>query len=94
MNTPLIAVLLLAAAPPAQKAKELAAHKEWEELYLAFAAADPAAYPEPQRPQVAGPLLKGCEALLADDAVMAYSLGAPWPSRRRRAACGAWRAPR
>ncbi|MFB1479938.1 peptidase MA family metallohydrolase [Corallococcus sp. RDP092CA] len=75
MNTPLIAVLLLAAAPPAQKAKELAAHKEWEELYLAFAAADPAAYPEPQRPQVAGPLLKGCEALLADDAVMAYSLG-------------------
>ena len=75
MNTPLIALLLLAAAPPAQKAKELAAHKEWEELYLAFAAADPSAYPEPQRPSVAAPLLKGCEALLAEDAVMAYSLG-------------------
>ncbi|RUO87954.1 hypothetical protein D7Y11_37960 [Corallococcus sp. AB018] len=75
MNTPLIALLLLAAAPPAQKAKELAAHKEWEELYLAFAAADPASYPEAQRPSVAGPLLKGCEALLPEDAVMAYSLG-------------------
>ncbi|RKG99556.1 peptidase MA family metallohydrolase [Corallococcus carmarthensis] len=75
MNTPLIALLLLAAAPPAQKAKELAAHKEWEELYLAFAAADPSAYPEEQRPSVAAPLLKGCEALLAEDAVMAYSLG-------------------
>ncbi|AFE06909.1 hypothetical protein COCOR_06400 [Corallococcus coralloides DSM 2259] len=75
MNTPLIALLLLAAAPPAQKAKELAAHKEWEELYLAFAAADPASYPEAQRPSVAAPLLKGCEALLAEDAVMAYSLG-------------------
>ncbi|NBD11434.1 MULTISPECIES: hypothetical protein [Corallococcus] len=75
MNTPLIALLLLSAAPPAQQAKELAAQKQWEELYLAFAAADPAGYPEAQRPSVAGPLLKGCEALLAEDAVMAYSLG-------------------
>ncbi|RKH34824.1 peptidase MA family metallohydrolase [Corallococcus sicarius] len=75
MTTPFIAILLLAAAPPPQKAKELAAQKQWEELYLAFAAADPSAYPEAQRPLVAGPLLKGCEALLAEDAVMAYSLG-------------------
>jgi hypothetical protein len=75
MKTPLIALMLLAAAPPAQKAKELAAQKEWEELYLAFAAADPSGYPEEQRPSVAAPLLKGCEALLAGDAVMAYSLG-------------------
>ncbi|CAM3300987.1 tetratricopeptide repeat protein [Corallococcus sp. ZKHCc1 1396] len=75
MNTPLIALLLLAAAPPPQKAKELAAQKQWEELYLAFAAASPEDYPEAQRPAVAGPLLKGCEALLAEDAVMAYSLG-------------------
>ncbi|RKH05100.1 hypothetical protein D7X74_34865 [Corallococcus sp. CA047B] len=75
MNTPLIALLLLAAAPPPQKAKELAAQKQWEELYLAFAAASPSDYPEAQRPGVAAPLLKGCEALLAEDAVMAYSLG-------------------
>ncbi|RYZ37773.1 MAG: hypothetical protein EOO71_26745 [Myxococcaceae bacterium] len=75
MNTPLIALLLLAAAPPPQKARELAAQKQWEELYLAYAAASPADYEEAQRPGVAGPLLKGCEALLAEDAVMAYSLG-------------------
>ncbi|RKG78909.1 peptidase MA family metallohydrolase [Corallococcus terminator] len=75
MNTPLIALLLLAAAPPPQKAKELAAQKQWEELYLAYAAASPSDYEEAQRPGVAGPLLKGCEALLAEDAVMAYSLG-------------------
>ncbi|MCY1047156.1 hypothetical protein OV208_37990 [Corallococcus sp. bb12-1] len=75
MNTPLIALLLLAAAPPPQKAKELAAQKQWEELYLAYAAASPSDYPEAERPTVAAPLLKGCEALLAEDAVMAYSLG-------------------
>lgn len=75
MNASLLAALLLAAAPPPQKAKELAAQRQWEDLYLAFAAADPSGYPAEQRPAVAAPLLKGCEALLKEDAVMAYSLG-------------------
>lgn len=71
----LLAAFLLAAAPPAQKAQELAHDGAWEELYLAYSAADPKGYPAAQRHSVAGPLLKGCEALAASDAVMAYSLG-------------------
>lgn len=73
----LLSALLLAAAPPpsAQKAKELAARGAWEELYLAFASGDVAGVPEAQRRAISGALLKGCEALLPEDAVMAYSLG-------------------
>ncbi|MFP2930928.1 peptidase MA family metallohydrolase [Pyxidicoccus sp. 3LG] len=73
----LLAALLLAAAPPqpAQKAKQLAASGSWEELYLAFASGDVSDVPDAQRRTISASLLKGCEALLADDAVMAYSLG-------------------
>ncbi len=74
MNTFLIA-LLLTAAPPPERAQQLAQKKAWEELYLAYSATDPKEYPEDQRKAIAGPLLKGCEALAKRDAVMAYSLG-------------------
>ncbi|MCP3142859.1 peptidase MA family metallohydrolase [Pyxidicoccus xibeiensis] len=76
-SSALLAALLLAAAPPpsAQKARELAASGSWEELYLAFASGDVSGVPEAQRRTISAALLKGCEALLGDDAVMAYSLG-------------------
>jgi hypothetical protein len=66
--------LVLTAAPAPQRAQELAASGAWEELYLGFSAADPKGYPPAQRRAIAGPLLKGCEALATSDAVMAYSL--------------------
>jgi tetratricopeptide (TPR) repeat protein len=72
--SPLLLALLLTAAPPPQRAQQLAKDKAWEELYLAYSSADPKGYPDAQRKAIAGPLLKGCEALLAGDAVMAYSL--------------------
>jgi hypothetical protein len=72
--SPLLLALLLTAAPPPQRAQQLAKDKAWEELYLAYSAADPKGYADPQRKAIAGPLLKGCEALVANDAVMAYSL--------------------
>jgi hypothetical protein len=65
---------VLTAAPQPQRAQELAASGAWEELYLGFSAADPKGYPAAQRRSIAGPLLKGCEALATSDAVMAYSL--------------------
>ncbi|WP_342375862.1 peptidase MA family metallohydrolase [Myxococcus stipitatus] len=73
----LLAALLLAAAPstPAQKAKDLSGQKAWEELYLAFGSGDEKAVPEEQRATVSGALAKGCQAMLKDDAVMAYSMG-------------------
>jgi hypothetical protein len=73
--SPLLLALLLAAAPPAQRAQQLAKTKAWEDLYLTYSAADPKGYPDEERKAIAGPLRKGCEALLASDAVMAYSLG-------------------
>ncbi len=73
--SPLLLTLLLAASPPAQKAQQLAKAKAWEDLYLAYSAADPKGYPDAERKAIAEPLLKGCEALVASDAVMAYSLG-------------------
>jgi hypothetical protein len=72
--SPLLLALLLTAAPPPQRAQQLAKDKAWEDLYLAYSAADPKGYPDAQRKAIAGPLLKGCEALLTNDAVMAYSL--------------------
>jgi hypothetical protein len=72
--SPLLLALLLAASPPPQRAQQLAKAKAWEDLYLAYSSADPKGYPDAQRKSIAGPLLKGCEALLANDAVMAYSL--------------------
>ncbi|MBZ4394496.1 hypothetical protein VZQ01_29115 [Myxococcus faecalis] len=73
----LLVALLVAATPqtPAQKAKELSGQKAWEELYLAFSSGDATAVPPEQRAGVSGALVKGCQALLKDDAVMAYSLG-------------------
>ncbi|MBN1208661.1 MAG: hypothetical protein JXB05_27620 [Myxococcaceae bacterium] len=71
----LLLALLLAAAPPPQRAQQLAKAKAWEDLYLAYSAADPQGYPPNQRKLIAGPLLKGCEALVKSDAVMAFSLG-------------------
>ena len=76
MSALLVALLLAAAPPPsAQKAKELAASRAWEELYLAFATGEVTGVPEAQRRTISGALLKGCEALLEEDSVMAFSLG-------------------
>ena len=76
MSALLVALLLAAAPPPsAQKAQELAASRAWEELYLAFAAGEVTGVPEAQRRTISGALLKGCEALLEEDSVMAFSLG-------------------
>jgi hypothetical protein len=70
-----LALLLTAAPPPAAKADAMAASKQWEELYLAFAAAPVKEYSAADRPKVAAALAKGCVALETSDAVMAYSLG-------------------
>jgi hypothetical protein len=68
--------VLLAAAPvPAQKAQALAGAQSWEELYLAFAAADVKGYSAKDRVTIATELEKGCGALSKTDAVMGYSLG-------------------
>ncbi|WP_224364119.1 peptidase MA family metallohydrolase [Hyalangium versicolor] len=75
MSTLLLTLLLAAAPPPASKAQQLAKDKAWEDLYLAYSSVDPKGYPPAERKAIAGPLLKGCEALVANDAVMAYSLG-------------------
>lgn len=73
----LLVALVLAATPPpsAQKAKELAASRAWEDLYLAFASGEVTGVPDAQRRTISGALLKGCEALLGEDPVMAFSLG-------------------
>jgi hypothetical protein len=73
--SPHLLALVLAASPPPQRAQQLAQEKAWEELYLAYSTAVPRDYPEAQRQAIAKPLRKGCESLLAGDAVMAYSLG-------------------
>ncbi len=75
MSPLLLTALLLAAAPSPQRAQQLAKSKSWEDLYLAYSAADPNGYSEADRKAIAAPLLKGCEALVGNDAVMAYSLG-------------------
>ncbi|WP_224248051.1 peptidase MA family metallohydrolase [Hyalangium gracile] len=75
MSALLLALLLTASPPSAQKAQQLAKSKAWEDLYLTYSSADPKGYPEAERKAIAGPLLKGCEALVGNDAVMAYSLG-------------------
>jgi hypothetical protein len=71
----LLLLLALGAAPTAAEANKLASAKQWEELYLAFAAASPDAASKTDRPKIAAALLKGCVALQGDDAVMANSLG-------------------
>ena len=67
--------LTLTAAPTAAQAAAFAKGKQWEELYLAFAAASPEGSPKGDRPKIAQALLAGCRALEVDDAVMAFSLG-------------------
>ena len=67
--------LVMTAAPTAAQAAAFAKAKQWEELYLTFAAASPDASPKGDRPKIAQALLAGCRALEVDDAVMAFSLG-------------------
>jgi len=67
--------LVLAAAPPASKADAFVSAKQWDELYLAYAAAPVKDYAAADRKKLAGAMAKGCQALEAEDAVMAYSLG-------------------
>ena len=74
MLGPLLA-LAVTAAPNAAQAISFAKAKQWEELYLAFAAANPEASAKGDRPKIAQALLSGCLALQVDDAVMAFSLG-------------------
>ena len=68
--------LLISGAPPnAAKAESLAKARQWEELYLAFAAADVKTYSDDDKKTIGALLAKGCFALEKNDAVMAYSLG-------------------
>ena len=67
--------LALSASPTAAQAATFAKGKQWEELYLAFAAAAPDASPRGERGKISQALLAGCLALQVDDAVMAFSLG-------------------
>lgn len=67
--------LALTASPTAAQAAAFARGKQWEELYLAFAAASPDATPKGDRGRIAQALLAGCRALEVDDTVMAFSLG-------------------
>ena len=53
----------------------MASKKQWDDLYLAWAAVKPDAVPADDKPRVAKALAKGCLALSASDAVMAQSLG-------------------
>ncbi|MBK7863876.1 MAG: hypothetical protein IPJ65_35770 [Archangiaceae bacterium] len=70
-----LALTLLTAAPTAADAERMAAKKQWDELYLAWAAVKVDAVPAGDRAKVARALAKGCVALSAGDAVMALSLG-------------------
>lgn len=73
-----LALMLVAATPapvPVSKALQLAAAKQWDELYLAYATAQPKAYSKADLPKLAKALAQGCVALLTEDAVMAFSLG-------------------
>jgi hypothetical protein len=75
----LLALALLCAAPTPPttlaKAEAMVKDKQWEDLYLAFATAAPSAYQKSELPRLAKALSTGCAALLADDAVLANSLG-------------------
>ncbi|HSP77649.1 MAG TPA: tetratricopeptide repeat protein, partial [Myxococcaceae bacterium] len=75
MRALILATLLAASPPPAEQARKLGSRRAWEELYLAYAAAEPEGYPPADRRTIAAALQKGCEALASSDQVMAYSLG-------------------
>lgn len=68
-------VLCVSAAPTAAQAEAFASRAQWEELYLAFAAAQPKAFKGKDGKRIAVALQRGCDALLDSDAVMAFSLG-------------------
>lgn len=70
-----LAATWLAAAPTAAQAAAFAQKKQWEELYLAFAAASADGVPAGDRAKIGKALVAGCLALQGDDPVMAYSLG-------------------
>ncbi len=71
-----LALLLAAAAPPAaSKADPFVSGAQWEELYLAFAAAPVGGYSAADRTKLAVALTQGCVALESKDPVMAISLG-------------------
>lgn len=53
----------------------MASTNQWDELYLAFAAASPKGYSAKDAKRVGGALAKGCASLLDSDAVLAGSLG-------------------
>lgn len=74
MGPILIALLLSAAHPAASEASRRAKANQWDELYLAFAAAKPDGYSQAERRSVSTALAQGCRALEKKDAVMAYSL--------------------
>lgn len=67
--------LAVAAPPSAAKAQAMAKQKQWEELYLGFAAASPDGLSKGDRAKVAAALAAGCSALQGDDPVMAFGLG-------------------
>lgn len=70
-----ILALLISAPPSAAQAANFAKGKQWEELYLAFAAASPEGVSKGDKSKIAKALLQGCQALEGEDAVMAFSLG-------------------
>jgi len=71
----LVAIPLLGAAPDAGKAVSLAKQKQWDELYLAFAAASPEGVSKGDRAKIARALAQGCAALEGEDPNLAFSLG-------------------
>ncbi len=71
----MLLALILTAAPTVADAEAMASKKQWDELYLAWAAVKPDAVPDTDKKRVAKALAKGCAALAPSDAVMAQSLG-------------------
>ena len=62
----LLLLLALGAAPTASEANKLASGKQWEELYLAFAAASPESASKTDRPKIAAALLSSERLELAN----------------------------
>ncbi|GMU60849.1 MAG: hypothetical protein AMXMBFR34_26120 [Myxococcaceae bacterium] len=69
------AALLLFATPTAADATRLAKSQSWEELYLAWASVEAKGFGKKDAQAIGKALAKGCQALLGDDAVMAWGLG-------------------
>ncbi|MBL8911125.1 MAG: tetratricopeptide repeat protein, partial [Archangium sp.] len=70
-----LVALLITAPPSASAAVNFARAKQWEELYLAFAAASPDGVSKGDKSKIAKALAQGCLALEGEDPVMAFSLG-------------------